>query len=733
MTSKIVTTREPLSFNQALSVLSYINVTFTPVEDHAFMSSVKRPTDDQKLVMEKIVEKIVKKNVESLANNLIRNDRQDRKAGRHGRPAKGSWDTIQRKGVLRGKLEYILNNQTLQELFDLYRSLEVAFEQIFPVGTRGPTPFYERQLLCIGVMVKFRRAIQWQQLPSLFRSAGFDFRTVEGRKRAKNPVPSHEVFHRVYRSCSQGELAQLLEETDDLVASALGEWLGDPVSKDFAVDGSGHPLQAEECLDINGECNFRRISVHAVLIQRIKTGTVRALCYPEQEGLPRPDVRHMLERLPRGSRVFADSEFDVEYLQETASACKIELHASPDQPKNTTPRTPHRRAAHAAFDKEAYRQRKRVESIFNTLTKRGIFTPRYTKTSTAVQASYWSCLAHNYACFERITAYQEIYHVVTVDLPEWPTIPAGAISDQDKQQTPEEPGQSGLTVEQPLELSDRVLHVLQGHHSPENGLSTSELVYRLEIPLRLFRKASWKLRRQKKLRMRKIKGKTGKIIKHSYFLPVSDSTEVEGQDCGGHGVNEGTDEENPGNVSSMQGPGSQAGLQVQPGPEHEETTSSSMEQAMSARTGTATSRSPRKKARKAVVVTGTTGKSRKPVTTRSSRKKVKTSKMPTNQDITGNILVNQPLKVLNTVDMSKLPLAMKLLIVTVLNVLISRYNQKKPLTTKMIQKYVSKRCSDVKSALSWLTSRGIVTCVENRRSSGRLLTMWWRLARPPPQ
>ena len=84
MTSKVLTTKAPLTFRQALAILSDISVSYGIFEDDTFLALVKRPYNQSLPSPEEICELIAHRNFESLANAIKRSDRQDRRAARRG-------------------------------------------------------------------------------------------------------------------------------------------------------------------------------------------------------------------------------------------------------------------------------------------------------------------------------------------------------------------------------------------------------------------------------------------------------------------------------------------------------------------------------------------------------------------------------------------------------------------------------------------------------------------------
>lgn len=416
MTCKILTTQQPLSFRQALTLLANINVSYQKCYESDFVTLVQRPYNRPLPSPEEICELIAQQNFKSLANDIKRSDRQDRKGKRSRRQKMSSWSLVQRRGLLSGQHRYLKAQTTFQELYWYFYQEIQTLDIQYPKKTRGPDQIYDRTALTAAIMLKMLHDIEWFDLPSRLRGEKLDLRLPSKKDSKHNPVPSHQTFFTLFKQLSSEELDNVLVETDTRCQNRLTTWSDKTLPLIYAADGSGHPLQTEEPYIFKGKPSSRRKSTHLVLLQNLQTRTIRGLFYPEITGQSRKDLRGFMQRLPPGAILLGDREFDVEYLQKTAQKTHIDLQVRPNLRNGKVARTPLRRKAHRKFNPKLYRLRKTNEAIFSILAKRGILVPRRTSVPLAAKAALWACAAHNFDCLFNLDVSEKIFKWVAFPL-----------------------------------------------------------------------------------------------------------------------------------------------------------------------------------------------------------------------------------------------------------------------------------------------------------------------------
>lgn len=314
MTRKVLTTQQPLSFRQALTVLANINVSYRICQGSDFLTLVQKPYNQPLPSPEEICELIAQRNFQSLANDIKRSDRQDRKGSRSRRQKMKSWALIQKRGLLSGQHRYLKAQISFREqYFQIYREV-LALEIAYPNHTRGPSQIYDRVALTTAILLKFLHDIEWVDLPSRLRGEQLDLRFSSQQASKYNPVPSHQTFFKLFKQLNPNELKRILIETDDFCQTRLSSWTDLVIPLLYAADGTGHPLQTETPYIFKGEPSFRKKSTHLVLLQNLQTRTVRGLFYPELTGQSRKDLREFMQQLPAEAILLGDREYDAEYL-----------------------------------------------------------------------------------------------------------------------------------------------------------------------------------------------------------------------------------------------------------------------------------------------------------------------------------------------------------------------------------------------------------------------------------
>lgn len=409
MTSKIITTTKPLTFRQALAILADINVSYGIFNTHDFVALVKTPYKQAMPSPEEICELIAQRNAKSLANDIKRSERQDRKGERLKRTKMKAWSTIQRRELLIGQRRYLKAKLTIRMQYQRFYQEIQETNLVYPRETRGPEQNYDRIAITAAIALKMLHDIEWTKLPARLRGERIDLRLPTKRKQGIEPVPSHQTFFTLFKTLDIKEIKNLLLMTDDKSQAQLESWKGEAIPLIYAADGSGHPLQGEEPCVYKGKPTYRRKSTHLVLLQNLNSRTVRGLFYPTLTGQSRRDIREFIRALPPGATLLGDREFDVEYLQKEAQKTNIDLQARPRLKNGQPARTPHRRTAHKKFNKRLYRLRKLNESIFAILVNRGILVPRRTTIALSAKAALWACVGHNLDCLINVELNKKIF------------------------------------------------------------------------------------------------------------------------------------------------------------------------------------------------------------------------------------------------------------------------------------------------------------------------------------
>jgi len=518
MTAKILTTNEPLTFRQALAVLSDVTVSYGAFEEETCLFVAKGPYKKPLPTSEEICTTISARNVESLKKSILRAERQDRKGERHHKEKMKSWGLNQRRGLLSGKIRYQSDQLTVKERYESFYTGIQTLNYPFVVGTRGPAQRYDRNALATGIALKYLLDVPWSRLPAQLRGCNVDLRQDMGKITNAAEVPSHTTFMKLVLQVPEEDLRAWLRQLDDWARTQWGQWTATSEPVVYATDGTGHPLQCDEVISDADECHYRRKTLHCVLTQNLVTLTIREVHYPELEHLSRRDLANVLQHLPLNATLLTDCEFDVEYVYAAAQTAHINVVIRPNQPANTTAATPLRRQAHQTFNATLYRQRKREESINGTFVKRGVFQPRQQHAITASLTTFWASVGHDLQCLLRLKIYQRIYRWVSVELP---SLHISMTSDRSTQFLTAAQPLNRLTDDWSLPLLDRVLSCLKNVHTAEQGLTSPELQRRLGVPRGILHKELCRLLEERVIGQSIIYNTAGKKLRSVYYLATT--------------------------------------------------------------------------------------------------------------------------------------------------------------------------------------------------------------------
>jgi len=192
------------------------------------------------------------------------------------------------------------------------------------------------------------------QVDSIIKEISYNM-TVDGSKR----YPCSSELHHVLEKIPVKWLEKALQKLDDISPETLSKFEED--MNIFVIDGSAITCETlSERIVAMKPLLMREFHKYLALI-RITTNTIRRVKKPTNK------IRGIINYLPEGSLVLADTEFDAENNYRIARESKIDLQVK--QRKGDV-RKPCRKRARRCFDKEKYRLRKLGERPFGNIEVR---------------------------------------------------------------------------------------------------------------------------------------------------------------------------------------------------------------------------------------------------------------------------------------------------------------------------------------------------------------------------
>ena len=128
---------------------------------------------------------------------------------------------------------------------------------------------------------------------------------------------------------------------------------------------------------------------------RLVTNTIKSANVPKYEDKTRCDARGHLSKLPEGSLVLADKQFDVEANHELACYRKLNYMAEAKMYKGKSYKGFYRRKKQKTFSKKEYRKRKLGGRQFGNITTRGLGKIKYRNESMKKKDILLTAAAHN--------------------------------------------------------------------------------------------------------------------------------------------------------------------------------------------------------------------------------------------------------------------------------------------------------------------------------------------------
>ena len=273
-------------------------------------------------------------------------------------------------------------------------------------GERGRPPNYDPTLQAAPLLLKHRAesslGLGFGGLAKKLQGIGFDAR-LPGR--GGTPTPSAETLYRAFTKTPAWWLDEAIAQLDRLAAEEYARRFGRDGLNLFSLDSTELRLQGLVVV----ERAFERVVAHETLYvaaaSRVLTNTIVAVA--TGKGAMR-DARPFILRLPAGSTLTADGEFDAEPNYEEAAERRVRLVCRVVRHGEKVGGWYRRRAAEA-FDQEVYRGRRLVERVFGNASSRRVTPLTYRLPETREKAVRLIAAGHNLRCVLTMKALSQLF------------------------------------------------------------------------------------------------------------------------------------------------------------------------------------------------------------------------------------------------------------------------------------------------------------------------------------
>lgn len=350
-------------------------------------------------VVEAFTERVVKR----LVREAQHSERERLRPGR-----KRAWSKTKTRCPIRHHVERLTGKVPLEHLVDLAReAARKAEERLGPpwilnqMGQRGRPSRYDPALLVAALLVKDRIRSGFRGLAKELCKVGFDAR-IPGREGP--PTPSPETLYRAFRLTSAWWLDEAVARLDQMVAQRYARGFGSGGLSIFALDSTRLSLQGLEVVKRALERVVAHETLYVAAASRLLINTITAV--GSGGGLMR-DARPFILRLPAGSTLVVDGEFDTEPNHTMAAKRGIRLVSKARYGERVGGRYGPRAAE--TLDQEAYRGRKLVERVFGNISSRRVTPLTYRLPETREKAVRLIAAGHNLGCLLTVEALTRLF------------------------------------------------------------------------------------------------------------------------------------------------------------------------------------------------------------------------------------------------------------------------------------------------------------------------------------
>ena len=360
------------------------------------------------LDLEEVVEAFTERVLTRLVRETLRFEREGLRPER-----KRAWSQTKTRCPVRHHVERLADKVSFGELVALAVEAARLTAERFgppwiprPEGRRGRPPNYDPTLQAAPLLVKYRAesclGLGFGGLAKRLQEIGFDAR-LPGR--GGPPTPSPETLYRAFRKTPGWWLDEAVAQLDWLAAEEYARRFGRDGLDLFSLDSTELRLQGLVVV----ERAFKRVVAHETLYvaaaSRLLTNTIVAVAAGKGA---MGDAKPFILRLPAGSTLVTDGEFDAEPNYEEAAGrhvklvCKVVRHGEKIGGR-------YRCRAAEAFDQEVYRGRKLVERVFGNVSSRRVTPLTYRLPETREKAMRLMAAGHNLKCLLTVEALTKLF------------------------------------------------------------------------------------------------------------------------------------------------------------------------------------------------------------------------------------------------------------------------------------------------------------------------------------
>jgi len=394
MNDKTLLYTRPIPLHYALSLMVSINFSVFSVSHSSFIVLIRPLTSKKNMPdIDSLCDQISQLTVDYLVSQFDREKRENLRSHSSNSAKKSCWSPLKRKAPFYDAIYNEVAKKSIKDYLDLACLVTSTMKPPWEMTTTGCPPHFDSKKLAASILVKHNFPFSFRSLEATLKAVDFDARLHPERGGKKSPGHSH--LHDVMKKLPEKYLMEIIDKFDRMCVEKYVQTFSSHQINEFSIDSTKGTCDTYVERMRAAKTTLYKETVEYNYCTRLVTNTVKSVNVPKYEDRTRCDTRGHLSKLPEGSLVLADKQFDVEYNHAQACHGKLRYMVDAKTYKGKPYKGTYRRKNQKKFSKKEYRKRKMGERPFGNLTTRGLGKIKYRKKSMRKKGILLTAAAHN--------------------------------------------------------------------------------------------------------------------------------------------------------------------------------------------------------------------------------------------------------------------------------------------------------------------------------------------------
>lgn len=403
---------KPIPLHYALSLMVVINFSVVAFP-HTSVVALLRPLPAKKDLpaIDSICNNIADLTVDYLVSQITRQDRENLRPHSPNSPKHASWSPFKRKAPFYDAVYNDAAQYSLKDYLQLACQVTDRMGTPWEVTKTGRPPHFDPKKLAAVILVKHTFPFSFRSLETSLRAVDFDARL--HLERGGRKMPGHAYLHKVMERLPVEYLETAIEQLEKLCVEKYIQTFSAHHINEFVIDSTKGTCETYVERMRAAKPTLYKETVEYTYCTRLVTNTVKSANVPTYEGISRCDASGHLLKLPEGSVVLTDKQFDVETNHAAAYRKKLRYMAAVKTYGGKPCKGYYRKKNQQTFSQEEYKKRKLGERVFGNITVRGLERIKYRKESMRRKGELLTAAAHDLKAYFMQTSWADRFRVLT--------------------------------------------------------------------------------------------------------------------------------------------------------------------------------------------------------------------------------------------------------------------------------------------------------------------------------